>query len=184
MVSKIDKNVANEVTSHQFKNTDFFNYDKLDIPKDNNDSRSVINKLIENSNGIISTISLYGLYQRYIKSYEIYSPAEFLQLLKELSDDNTFGYELYEYKPPINAVVMRSKEFGDEIVGKTILIFMRNNQMKCISVYDLSERWNIPTSLSNNMLIMGEKYGYLCRDKSIEGLFFYPNLFLHDQISN
>lgn len=101
-----------------------------------------------------------------------------------MSDDNTFAYELYEYKSPINAVVMRSKEFGDEIVGKTILNFMKNSQMKCISVFDLSEKWNIPTTLSSNMLNMGEKYGYLCRDKSIEGLFFYPNIFLNGQLFN
>lgn len=172
------------MNSHQLKNTDFFNYEKLDISTDNNDTRSIINKLIENSNGIISTISLYGLYQRYIKSYEIYSPAEFIQLLKGLSDDNTSAYELYEYKSPINAVVMRSKEFGDEIVGKTILNYMKNSQMRCISVYDLSGKWNIPTTLSSNMLIMGERYGYLCRDKSIEGLFFYPNIFLNDKLIN
>lgn len=97
--------------SDKIDNTEIFNFNNIELPSDCSDTAKIISGIIESSNGIISTINLYGLYQRYIKSYDILSPAEFMCLLKQLSSDNNFKYELYQYTSPVKINVMRSNIF-------------------------------------------------------------------------
>ena len=46
-----------------------------------------------------------------------------------------------------------------------------------VQASDVSSYFNISIIIAKEQLLLCEQYQYLCRDESIDGLFFYPNLF-------
>lgn len=59
-----------------------------------------------------------------------------------------------------------------------------NNSLSDKDIYDIgvqasdvSSHFNISIIIAKEQLLLCEQYQYLCRDESIDGLFFYPNLF-------
>lgn len=46
-----------------------------------------------------------------------------------------------------------------------------------VQASDVSSHFNISIIIAKEQLLLCEQYQYLCRDESIDGLFFYPNLF-------
>jgi hypothetical protein len=48
----------------------------------------------------------------------------------------------------------------------------------CLTAAELSRRAGLAVVLARERLLAAERCGRICRDESIEGIRFYPNLFL------
>ncbi|XP_071452949.1 vacuolar protein-sorting-associated protein 36 [Hetaerina americana] len=75
-------------------------------------------------------------------------------------------------------MVLQLQSHSDEkIVEKTLSMLEARNSL---TPEELAQEIGISVLLAKERLIIAEKYGKACRDDSIEGLRFYPNLFLCD----
>jgi len=69
------------------------------------------------------------------------------------------------------------KSFTDEAILSNIKLLLKNNQFP-LSITQFSSLQQISIALSKYYLIKAEESLLLCRDESVEGLIFYPNIFL------
>lgn len=60
------------------------------------------------------------------------------------------------------------------------LIYLQVEEAKSLSVEELATALSISLLLAQERLLTAERLGKVCRDESIEGLRFYPNLFLQN----
>jgi ESCRT-II complex subunit VPS36 len=51
----------------------------------------------------------------------------------------------------------------------------------CLTAEELSRRAGLAVVLAKERLLAAERCGRICRDDSVEGIKFYPNLFLTSQ---
>jgi ESCRT-II complex subunit VPS36 len=51
----------------------------------------------------------------------------------------------------------------------------------CLTAEELSRRAGLAVVLARERLLAAERCGRICRDDSVEGIKFYPNLFLTSQ---
>lgn len=72
--------------------------------------------------------------------------------------------------------VMQSVEHGDDVVCSRILEYLSTSHLG-LSAVDLAKKDSIPVALAREQLLMLEQKGLACRDDTISGLFWYPNLF-------
>lgn len=77
---------------------------------------------------------------------------------------------------PSGSAVLQLESHDDETVAQETKEIVE--QVESISAEDLAKQAGISILLSMERLLTTERAGYVCRDESIEGLRFYPNLFL------
>jgi hypothetical protein len=86
---------------------------------------------------------------------------------------------------PLDGVLMiQADEFDDSIMGRKLSELALNsmNQLESssscgITVLDVCRALNTSALLANEQLLTAEQVGLLCRDSTIEGVRFFPNLF-------
>lgn len=59
-----------------------------------------------------------------------------------------------------------------------IVCYRQVEQVKSLNIEELARTLNISIVLAQERLLTAERSGGICRDESIGGLRFYPNLFL------
>lgn len=104
------------------------------------------------------------------RGLELLSPDDLLNACKLLSGPMKMR------KFPSGAMVLQLESHDDEAVAiqtKEIV-----DDIGSISVEELAKQIGVSILLSQERLLTAERAGYVCRDESIEGLRFYPNLFL------
>lgn len=121
--------------------------------------------------GMMSLADVYCRVNR-SRGLELLSPEDLLNACKTLSGPMKLK------KFPSGSTVLQLDSHDDEAIAiETKEIIEKSESM---SVEELAKQVNISIILAQERLLTAERSGYICRDESIEGLRFYPNLFLQN----
>ncbi|XP_063708067.1 vacuolar protein-sorting-associated protein 36 [Culicoides brevitarsis] len=124
---------------------------------------------ITEAGGMMSMADVYCRVNR-ARGLELLSPEDLLNACKIMSGPvklRTF---------PSGSMVLQLDSHDDELVATETRDTVEERES--ISVEELAKLVKISVILAQERLLAAERAGYVCRDESIEGLRFYPNLFL------
>ncbi|XP_062561719.1 vacuolar protein-sorting-associated protein 36 [Armigeres subalbatus] len=124
---------------------------------------------ITESGGMMSLADVYCRVNR-ARGLELLSPEDLLEACKLLIGP----VKLRQF--PSGAMVLQLDNHDDELVSRETVELVEKSTS--ISADELARVVGISLLLANERLLTAERLGKLCRDESIEGLRFYPNLFL------
>uniref|UniRef100_A0A2H1VZU7 Vacuolar protein-sorting-associated protein 36 n=1 Tax=Spodoptera frugiperda TaxID=7108 RepID=A0A2H1VZU7_SPOFR len=124
--------------------------------------------------GIMSLADVWCRVNR-ARGLELISPEDLLNACKLLQ---TIGAPMTLRKFPSGACVLQLNSQRDEEVAKTTCELLEENGY--LTPVKLSQIANVSVLLARERLFTTERLGMACRDESIEGLAFYPNLFLRE----
>ncbi|XP_061705809.1 vacuolar protein-sorting-associated protein 36 [Cydia pomonella] len=124
--------------------------------------------------GIMSLSDVWCRVNR-ARGLELISPEDLLNACKLLQ---TIGAPMSLRKFPSGACVLQMNSHRDEEVAKTTCTMLEENGN--LTPEKLSQIANVSVLLARERLFTTERLGLACRDESIEGLAFYPNLFLRE----
>lgn len=124
---------------------------------------------ITEAGGMMSMADVYCRVNR-ARGLELLTPEDLLKACKLMSGPiklRTF---------PSGSMVLQLDSHDDELVATETRDTVEEKES--ISVEELAKHVSISIILAQERLLVAERAGYVCRDESIEGLRFYPNLFL------
>ncbi|XP_055628435.1 vacuolar protein-sorting-associated protein 36 [Toxorhynchites rutilus septentrionalis] len=124
---------------------------------------------ITEAGGMMSLADVYCRVNR-ARGLELLSPEDLMEACKLLIGP----IKLRQF--PSGAMVLQLDNHDDELVSQETVELAEKNTS--ISADELARIVGISLLLANERLLSAESMGKLCRDESIEGLRFYPNLFL------
>lgn len=124
--------------------------------------------------GIMSLADVWCRVNR-ARGLELISPEDLLNACKLLQ---TIDAPMSLRKFPSGACVLQLNSHRDEEVAKTTSELLEENGS--LTPVKLSQIANMSVLLARERLFTTERLGMACRDESIEGLAFYPNLFLRE----
>ncbi|KPJ01895.1 Vacuolar protein-sorting-associated protein 36 [Papilio xuthus] len=122
--------------------------------------------------GIMSLADVWCRVNR-ARGLELISPEDLLNACKLLQ---TIGAPMSLRKFPSGACVLQLNSQRDEEVARSTSQLREENGT--LTPVKLSQLANVSVLLARERLFTTERLGLACRDESIEGLAFYPNLFL------
>ncbi|XP_032512392.2 vacuolar protein-sorting-associated protein 36 [Danaus plexippus] len=122
--------------------------------------------------GIMSLADVWCRVNR-ARGLELISPEDLLNACKLLQ---TIDAPMSLRKFPSGACVLQLNSHRDEEVAKTTSELLEESGS--LTPEKLSQIANVSVLLAREQLFTTERMGLACRDESIEGLAFYPNLFL------
>lgn len=147
------------------------------------------NDKLTKSGGMITLTDVYCLFNR-ARGTNMISPEDLvkaLDLMKELN----LGISKRSFKSGV--VVIQDDAFDDEVMAKKladlasssinprsqpdIAGFTTESSIGGITVMDVCRALKTSALLANEQLLSAEQMGWLCRDSTIEGVRFFPNLF-------
>lgn len=108
------------------------------------------------------------------RGLDLVSPDDIKEACRLLKDIPEAQLTLVQYASGL-LVVQKQTCDDQEILRKTLELV---EQAECLTPLQLASRLSIPVQLARQRLREAETDGKLCRDESIEGLKFYPNLFM------
>ncbi|CAB3236030.1 unnamed protein product [Arctia plantaginis] len=124
--------------------------------------------------GIMSLADVWCRVNR-ARGLELISPEDLMNACKLLQ---TIGAPMSLRKFPSGACVLQLSSHRDEEVAKSTSELLEENGH--LTPEKLSQIANVSVLLARERLYTTERLGMACRDESIEGLAFYPNLFLRE----
>jgi ESCRT-II complex subunit VPS36 len=136
------------------------------------------NKLIK-AGGMMTLTDVYCLFNR-ARATNMISPEDLLKAA-ELMKEINLG--MYKKSFSSGVMVIQADKFDDSIMGRKLseLALTSMNQQESspgrITVLDVCRALNTSALLANEQLLTAEQVGLLCRDSTIEGVRFFPNLF-------
>ncbi|CAH0759306.1 unnamed protein product [Diatraea saccharalis] len=122
--------------------------------------------------GIMSLADVWCRVNR-ARGLELISPEDLLNACKLLQ---TIDAPMSLRKFPSGACVLQLNNQRDDEVAKNISGLFEDNEF--LTPVKLSQIANVSVLLAREHLLITERLGMACRDESMEGLTFYPNLFL------
>ncbi|KAL7551509.1 hypothetical protein ACHAWF_018180 [Thalassiosira exigua] len=137
--------------------------------------------------GMMTLTDVYCLFNR-ARGTNMISPEDLLKAL-DLMTDLELGVSKRSFSSGV--VVIQDDEFDDEVMAKK-LAEVASSSMKQfgngdttiaeslvggVTVTDVCRKLKISALLANEQLLSAEQMGWLCRDSTIEGVRFFPNLF-------
>ncbi|KPJ12567.1 Vacuolar protein-sorting-associated protein 36 [Papilio machaon] len=122
--------------------------------------------------GIMSLADVWCRVNR-ARGLELVSPEDLLNACKLLQ---SIGAPMSLRKFPSGACVLQLNSQRDEEVARSTSQLLEENGN--LTPVKLSQLANVSVLLARERLYTTERLGLACRDESIEGLAFYPNLFL------
>lgn len=122
--------------------------------------------------GMMSLADVYCRINR-ARGLELISPEDLLNACQTLSGP------IKMRKFPSGAMVLQLESHDDEIVAEETAEAVEKS--KCIDVEEMARILGVSLLLAQERLLTAERFGKICRDESIEGIKFYPNLFLRSQ---
>lgn len=129
---------------------------------------------ITNAGGMMALTEVYCRINR-ARGLELLSPEDLLNACKVLNGP----LKLRQF--PSGAMVLQLESHDDNAVAEET--YSNILESTSLSIEELARYKNISILLSQERLLTAERAGKICRDESIEGLRFYPNLFL-EQLNN
>lgn len=137
------------------------------------------NKLMK-AGGMMTLTDVYCLFNR-ARATNMISPEDLLKAA-ELMKEMNLGMSKRSFSSGV--MVIQADEFDDSIMGRKLsdlaLTSMHQNESSSlggITVLDVCRALNTSALLANEQLTTAEQVGLLCRDITIEGVRFFPNLF-------
>ncbi|KAJ8944772.1 hypothetical protein NQ318_003640 [Aromia moschata] len=127
---------------------------------------------VEEMGGMMALTDVFCRVNR-ARSLELLSPEDILNSCRIME---SLGLPLKLYQFTSGVKVLQLSTMDNEIVAESTALLIEDNGS--LSAEELSQRLGISITLAKERLLTTEKYGKCCRDDSIEGLRFYPNLFL------
>ncbi|KAJ8922496.1 hypothetical protein NQ315_007525 [Exocentrus adspersus] len=127
---------------------------------------------VEEMGGMMALTDVFCRVNR-ARSLELLSPEDILNACRVM-ESLDLPLKLFQFNSGV--MVLQLRTLDDESIAEAtaILVDDRNS----LSAEELSQQLGISLTLAKERLLTTEKYGKCCRDDSIEGLRFYPNLFL------
>ncbi|XP_017106092.2 vacuolar protein-sorting-associated protein 36 [Drosophila bipectinata] len=127
---------------------------------------------IEEHGGMMSLADVYCRVNR-ARGLELLSPEDLLHACELLSGP----IRLRSF--PSGARVLQLESHDDDVVALDTL--EKVETAESMAVEELAKLLGISLLLAKERLLVAERLGKLCRDESVEGLRFYPNLLLNKQ---
>lgn len=125
---------------------------------------------ITESGGMMSLTEVYCRVNR-ARGLELLSPEDLLNACKLLNNGLLVMRQF-----PSGAIVLQLESHSDEVVAEETA--QQVEESKSLSSEELARILGISLILALERLFTSERAGKICRDESMEGLRFYPNLFL------
>ncbi|KFD54841.1 hypothetical protein M513_04275, partial [Trichuris suis] len=139
---------------------------------------NVLHTPIENANGLMTVYHAY-VYINRARGFDLISPNDFREACS-LMEQLQLPVRMVQFRSGVSVLV--TDQFNCEEQDKAILDTIAAKG--CANAEQLSSLMQVPVLLIMERLLVAEDRGLLCRDETIEGLYFYPNKFLSDDISN
>ncbi|XP_039279876.1 vacuolar protein-sorting-associated protein 36 isoform X3 [Nilaparvata lugens] len=136
-------------------------------------SKAISSKIRE-VGGIMSLTDVYCRVNR-ARGLELLSPEDLLAAC-QLLDHLKLPLRLREFESGVKVLQLQSH--SDEVIVADTTATVKENGS--FSAEQLAQSLGISVVLAKERLLTTEQQGCICRDESIEGLRFYPNLFLHE----
>nr|XP_014090894.1 vacuolar protein-sorting-associated protein 36 [Bactrocera oleae] len=130
---------------------------------------------IEEQGGMMSLADVYCRVNR-ARGLELLSAEDLLHACQQLNGPIKLR------KFPSGAMVLQLESQDDELVAADTL--EKVTMSKSLAVEELAKDLGISLLLAKERLLAAERLGKVCRDESIEGLRFYPNLLLYRDIDS
>ena len=129
---------------------------------------------LERLGGVATLTDIYCLYNR-ARGTELVSPEDMLQAAMKM-EELGLGIRLHSYSSGVLALQLRT--FDENAMRNRILALSKTRSDRGIHASDVAEFLNISVIVAKEFLLTAEAKGDLCRDESINGIFFYENIFL------
>ncbi|KAL3192251.1 hypothetical protein MRX96_059227 [Rhipicephalus microplus] len=129
---------------------------------------------VQESGGILSLTDVYCRINR-ARGLELLSPEDLLNACKVM-ESLQLPLRLHVFGSGVTVLKLATQ--NDEATSTETRQLASIDEHGSLSAEQLSPLVHIPVILAKERLICAEQRGLLCRDDSVEGLRFYPNLFL------
>jgi ESCRT-II complex subunit VPS36 len=138
---------------------------------------------LERLGGMIALTDLYCIYNR-ARGTELVSPDDLVESVK-LMESLRLGMMMRSFNSGV--LVIQDSRLDDRTICDRILQY--TNELNPISSQNIlnsyvgvtplmvSRKFKVSLIVAKEQLIMAEYEGMVCRDESLNGLFFFPNLF-------
>ena len=133
----------------------------------------VLETPVKESGGMMTLTDAYVRINR-ARGLELISPEDLLNACECLASANS-SLSLYTF-PSTGVKVLQSSTFQSEEIAKQTADSVESSGS--LTPEELSRMAGIAIVLAKERLLAAEDLGALCRDDTVEGLRFYPNLFL------
>ncbi|KAK9869949.1 hypothetical protein WA026_006047 [Henosepilachna vigintioctopunctata] len=130
---------------------------------------------IEKMGGMMGMTDVFCRVNR-ARGLELLSPEDTLNACKAM-EALDLPLKLYQFNSGVMVLQLRTLD-DDTVSDATAQLIKENESVNC---EELGQFLGISIVLAKERLLSAEKAGKCCRDDSIEGLRFYPNLFLIDE---
>ena len=146
------------------------------------------NKQLSNAGGMMTLTDVYCLFNR-ARGTNLISPEDLLNAL-DLMKELNLGISKRAFASGV--MVIQDDAFDDELMGKTLAELASTSMDRQtrhstdntgeyssggITATDVCRALKTTALLANEHLLSAEQSGWLCRDATIEGLRYFPNLF-------
>lgn len=140
-----------------------------------------LNDKLTKAGGMMTLTDVYCLFNR-ARGTNMISPEDLLKAL-DLSKELNLGISKRSFSSGV--IVLQDDEFDDEAMAKKLADLatlsvtrgQTGSESSGITVMDVCRSLKTSALLANEQLLSAEQMGWLCRDATIEGVRFFPNLF-------
>ncbi|KRY35917.1 Vacuolar protein-sorting-associated protein 36 [Trichinella spiralis] len=133
---------------------------------------AILSDPISESGGMLTLFDAYVRVNR-ARGFDLISPSDFFRACK-LINSSTSPIRMVTFRSQLRVLVNKDH---DPSKMKTVLVNLMEENGS-LTAEQLSQKRQIPMLLAKELLLDAEDDGLLCRDETIEGIRFFPNLFL------
>eukprot|EP01031_Cornospumella_fuschlensis_P034642 gene34642-41949_t len=125
--------------------------------------------------GLITLTDLYCLFNR-ARGSTLVSPDDLLSAAERMRK-LALGVSLRVFPSGVKAIQLDS--YNEETNAQNLQRWLSSTEYasKGASAFDAALHMNVSLVLAKELLLLAESKGLLCRDESVQGLYFFPNLF-------
>ncbi|XP_069703210.1 vacuolar protein-sorting-associated protein 36 isoform X2 [Periplaneta americana] len=135
----------------------------------------ILEQPIKEVGGMMALTDVYCRVNR-ARGLELLSPEDLIQACHMLEKLN-LPIRLREFDSGVKVLQLQSHSDANVVKNTTLAL----EDQGSMTAEELAQTLGISVLLAKERLITTEKHGKACRDESIEGLRFYPNLFLQQE---
>lgn len=132
----------------------------------------ILDQPIQEAGGMITLTDAFCRVNR-ARGLELISPEDLLNACNALKD-TTLPMSLHKFDTGV-MVLQTSSHSQEEILQSTLNMVESTGSL---TAEELSKAMNLSVILAKERLLLAQGEGKVCRDDSVQGLRFYPNLFL------
>ncbi len=139
---------------------------------------SFISPVLE-QRGMMALTDLYVLYNR-ARGVHLVSPQDLYKAVSMWSNQVKVPARLRKF--PSGTTVVEADSMNEDKLSQRVLQFVAKKEKEGVSAIQLALGMSCAPALAMEWLTMAEGRSLLCRDETIHGISFYPNLFLNPSL--